>query len=94
VQSTLLISPPSSLFGITTLLSSKTFSRALRQAGDVTIIHGTRDQFTNTSTFEALGEVNQVQSWAVDGADHFFRDERSTNKLVELIERWLMGHES
>jgi len=91
VRTTLLISPPSGLFGITTILSSKRFSRGLRDAGDVMIIHGTEDQFTSKSTFEALARDGQVRCRAVQGADHFFRDELAVDGLVQLIVHWLSG---
>ena len=90
IRSTLLISPPSSLFTVTSLLSSRTFSKALRQAGIVTIIHGTEDQFTSLSAYQSL-QTDSVECCVVQGADHFYRDEHSSSQLQQCMTDWLVA---
>ena len=52
------------------------------------VIHGTQDQFTSASNFGAL-QADKVECLVVEGADHFYRDEHSSNLLQQGMLEWL-----
>lgn len=70
------------------MFSSRTFKKALESVNDVTIIYGTKDQFTGVGAFESLARRGEVTCRVVDGADHFYRDSASARQLVGEMWRW------
>lgn len=102
IQSVVLVSPPLSVFRLSTLLAPKTFSTALRALLDRTdagkkgtpvwIIHGTKDDFTGSSAYDALDEQMREEGLVVrriEGAEHFYKAEEHAKGLEAALREWL-----
>ncbi|ORY33777.1 hypothetical protein BCR39DRAFT_519195 [Naematelia encephala] len=99
--STMLLSPPYTIFRALTLLAPKSFTSALNvqtqntnsgtKEGRVWLVYGTTDEFTSVSAYRGLnkeGERTGLVSREIEGAGHFWRGEDG-ERLELVISEWL-----